>query len=67
MRKSLKIVPSLISFFLLLPTLSLAGEFIVTRVYDGDTILVVRDRTDMRHPVKSMNQGNHIANNQRNI
>ena len=33
---------------LFLPALSLAGEFKVTRVYDGDKILVVRDRTVIR-------------------
>ena len=33
---------------LFLPTLSLAGEFKVTRVYDGDEILVVRDHTVIR-------------------
>lgn len=35
-------------FILFLPALSLAGEFKVTRVYDGDKILVVRDRTVIR-------------------
>lgn len=35
-------------FILFLPTLSLAGEFKVTRVYDGDKILVVRDHTVIR-------------------
>lgn len=48
MRKSLKIVLLFVTFLLLLPTHSPAGEFIVTHVYDGDTILVVRDRTDIR-------------------
>jgi endonuclease YncB( thermonuclease family) len=38
MRKFLKIVPFLISFLLILPFLSAAGEFKVTRFYDGDTI-----------------------------
>lgn len=38
MRSSLKIISLLLGFSLLLPTLSLAGEFKVTRVYDGDTI-----------------------------
>jgi endonuclease YncB( thermonuclease family) len=38
MRKHLKITLSLISLLLFLPTFSLAGEFKVTRVYDGDTI-----------------------------
>jgi endonuclease YncB( thermonuclease family) len=38
MRKSLKIALFLINCLLILPTLSLAGEFKVTRVYDGDTI-----------------------------
>ena len=33
---------------LFLPTLSLAGEFKVTRVYDGDKILDVRDHTVIR-------------------
>ena len=35
-------------FILFLPALSLAGEFKVTRVYDGDKILVVRDHTVIR-------------------
>ena len=35
-------------FILFLPTLSLAGEFKVTRVYAGDKILVVRDHTVIR-------------------
>jgi endonuclease YncB( thermonuclease family) len=35
-------------FILFLPTLSLGGEFKVTRVYDGDKILVVRDHTVIR-------------------
>ena len=48
MRNCLKITFSLILLLLFLPILSLAGEFKVTRVYDGDTILVVRDRTDIR-------------------
>jgi endonuclease YncB( thermonuclease family) len=38
----------LIYLLLFLPVLSLAGEFKVTRVCDGDKILVVRDRTDIR-------------------
>jgi micrococcal nuclease len=37
MNKSLNIIPVLF-LFLILPTLSLAGQFTVTRVYDGDTI-----------------------------
>jgi len=48
MKKCLTQTAFLISLLLLLPTLSLAGDFIVTRVYDGDTILVTRDRTDTR-------------------
>jgi endonuclease YncB( thermonuclease family) len=48
MRKSLKIVPFLITCLLLLPTLSLAGEFKVTRVYDGDTITVSGEGKDMK-------------------
>ena len=38
MKNQLKITLSLILLLLLLPTLSLAGQFKVTRVYDGDTI-----------------------------
>ena len=38
MNNYLKITLSLILLFLFLPTLSLAGEFKVTRFYDGDTI-----------------------------
>ena len=38
MKNQRKITLSLILLLLLLPTLSLAGEFKVTRVYDGDTI-----------------------------
>jgi endonuclease YncB( thermonuclease family) len=48
MRNCLKITLSLTLLLLFLPTLSLAGEFKVTRVYDGDTISVTRDRTDIR-------------------
>jgi micrococcal nuclease len=48
MRSYLKITLSNILLLLFLPSLCLAGEFKVTRVYDGDTILVVRDRTDIR-------------------
>ena len=48
MRNCLKITLSLILLLLFLPTLSPAGEFIVTRVYDGDTILVTRNRTDTK-------------------
>ena len=38
MQRTLKIIPSLIAFLLILPTLSVAAQFKVTRVYDGDTI-----------------------------
>ncbi len=39
MKNQLEITFTLVLLlFLLLPTLSLAGEFKVTRVYDGDTI-----------------------------
>ena len=38
MKNQFKITLSLILLLLLLPTLSLAGQFKVTRVYDGDTI-----------------------------
>jgi endonuclease YncB( thermonuclease family) len=48
MRNHLKITLSLIILLLFFPTLSLAGEFKVARVYDGDTILVVRDRSVTR-------------------
>jgi endonuclease YncB( thermonuclease family) len=48
MRNCFKITLSLILLLLFLPTLSLAGEFIVTRVYDGDTILVAKDSKVVR-------------------
>jgi endonuclease YncB( thermonuclease family) len=48
MNKLLKIIISFIILILFLPTLTLAGEFRVTTVYDGDTILVVRDNTFIR-------------------
>jgi lipoprotein signal peptidase len=38
MIKPLKIIPFLIIILFILPTISLAGQFKVTRVYDGDTI-----------------------------
>jgi len=38
MKRPLILIPFLTTFLLLLPTLSLAGQFKVTRVYDGDTI-----------------------------
>jgi endonuclease YncB( thermonuclease family) len=38
MKKLLKIVCSLIPFLLATPVLCFAGEFRVTRVYDGDTV-----------------------------
>ncbi len=38
MNKSLRIFPLIIILLFILPTLSIAGEFKVTRVYDGDTI-----------------------------
>jgi endonuclease YncB( thermonuclease family) len=38
MKNQIKITLSLVFLLLSLPTLSLAGEFKVTRVYDGDTI-----------------------------
>ena len=37
MVKSLKIISLLMAFLLVLPALSLAGQFKVTKVYDGDT------------------------------
>jgi endonuclease YncB( thermonuclease family) len=48
MRKTLKAIIFFIISLLILPTISLAGEFKVTRVYDGDTILVVRDHRLIR-------------------
>ena len=48
MEKLIKAIFFLFTFLPILPTLSLAGEFIVTRVYDGDTILVTRDRSVTR-------------------
>ena len=38
MFRHLKSISLLIAFLLFLPTLSLAAQFKVTRVYDGDTI-----------------------------
>lgn len=38
MKNKRKICLPIIFFLLLLPTLSLGGEFKVTRVYDGDTV-----------------------------
>ena len=38
MNKFHKIISLLVSLVFILPTLSFAGEFKVTRVYDGDTI-----------------------------
>ena len=38
MRNTLRISPFLITFLLTLPLFSFAGEFKVTRVYDGDTV-----------------------------
>lgn len=40
MKKSIKIIIFLIAFLLLLPALSLAGQYKVIRVVDGDTIVV---------------------------
>ncbi|HUU41663.1 MAG TPA: hypothetical protein VMW42_12035, partial [Desulfatiglandales bacterium] len=40
MKKSLKIIPLLITLFLILPSLSLAAQHKVIRVVDGDTIVV---------------------------
>jgi len=40
MKKSIKIIIFLIAFLLLLPSLSLAGQYKVIRVVDGDTIVV---------------------------
>ena len=48
MRSRLIRICILITLLLTFPTLSLAGEFKVTRVYDGDTILVVRDHRVIR-------------------
>jgi endonuclease YncB( thermonuclease family) len=41
MRNCLKVILLLIAFLLILPALSLAGQFKVTRVYDGNTIKTV--------------------------
>jgi endonuclease YncB( thermonuclease family) len=38
MKRTLKIIPFLITLILVLITFSFAGQFKVTRVYDGDTI-----------------------------
>ncbi len=38
MRKRFNLSPILLSFLLILPTVSLDGQFKVTRVYDGDTV-----------------------------
>ncbi len=39
MKKFITIIPIVITCLLALPTLSLGGEFKVTKVYDGDTIM----------------------------
>lgn len=39
MKKHPKIISFLTIFLFILPTLSIAGQFKVTRVYDGDTII----------------------------
>ncbi|MFX0201628.1 MAG: thermonuclease family protein [Candidatus Hodarchaeota archaeon] len=38
MKRTLKIISFLITFFLILSPISLAGQFTVTRIYDGNTI-----------------------------
>ena len=38
MRNSHKIIPFLITFILALTSSALAGQFKITRVYDGDTV-----------------------------
>jgi hypothetical protein len=40
--KPVRIVLLLITILLFLPKVSLAGQFKVTRVYDGDTVKAVR-------------------------
>jgi len=40
MKRTFKMIPILITLLLILPTLSFAGQFKVTRVVDGDTIVV---------------------------
>jgi micrococcal nuclease len=40
MKKSIKIIPFLITFLLILPSLSLAAQHKVIRIVDGDTIVV---------------------------
>lgn len=49
LRIRFEILSVLIASLLILPTLSTAAEWKVTRVYDGDTILVTRDRSDTRN------------------
>jgi endonuclease YncB( thermonuclease family) len=48
MNKSLRVFFLIIILLLLLPTLSLAGEFKVTRVYDGDTITVSGEGKELK-------------------
>lgn len=43
MRRAYKIVSFGVAFLLLLPALSSAGQFKVTRVYDGDTLVAKGD------------------------
>jgi hypothetical protein len=43
MRNSHKIIPFLIAFILDIPFLAFAGQFKITRVYDGDTVKAQRD------------------------
>ena len=48
MRRPLETIVLLITFLFFLPTLSLAGEFKVTKVYDGDTITVLGEGKELR-------------------
>ncbi len=38
MNRTYKILGLVVAFLLILPTLSLAGQFMVTRVHDGNTV-----------------------------
>jgi endonuclease YncB( thermonuclease family) len=48
MRKTLKAIIFFVTSLFIFPTHSIGGEWKVTRVYDGDTILVLRDHTVIR-------------------
>lgn len=40
MKKSIRKIPILITFLFLIPSLSLAGQYKVIRIVDGDTVII---------------------------